>query len=152
MSTKTKHVEMINTQHISIETGNTNKSVPNRKMRLRRRKKRKSLKHGKPTTPVPLMIRRDNALSYLRLWNDDKETWSFKKNIQYWLLNNMYDKKQVGKKDFKLLLKYLEGLKGYQRNKLIQDSQEILNNYEKDSNINRRQYKRAINILRTLIE
>ena len=95
MSTKTKHVEVTNTQHISIETETIKKSVPNRKMRLRRKKKRKSLKHGKPTTPVPLTIRRDNALCYLHLWNDDKETWSFKKNTQYWLLNNMYDKKQV---------------------------------------------------------
>ena len=94
MSTKTKHAEVTNTQHISTETETINKSVPNRKMRLRR-KKRKSLKHGKPTTPVPLTIRRDNALSYLHLWNDDKDTWSFKKNTQYWLLNNMYDKKQV---------------------------------------------------------
>ena len=95
MSTKTKHAEVTNTQHISTETETINKSVPNRKMRLRRKKKRKSLKHGKPTTPVPLTIRRDNALSYLHLWNDDKDTWSFKKNTQYWLLNNMYDKKQV---------------------------------------------------------
>lgn len=35
------------------------------------------------------------ALEYLHLWNTDRKQWSFRKKAQYWLLQNLYDKKQV---------------------------------------------------------
>lgn len=35
------------------------------------------------------------AAEYLVLWETDRRKWSFKKKTQYWLLQNMYDKKKV---------------------------------------------------------
>lgn len=35
------------------------------------------------------------AMEYLHLWEEDRTRWSFKKKVQYWLLQNMYDKHQV---------------------------------------------------------
>jgi len=36
------------------------------------------------------------AAEYLVLWSTKRDCWSFKKKTQYWLLQNMYDKKKVG--------------------------------------------------------
>lgn len=30
------------------------------------------------------------AINYLHLWNSSKESWSFKKNLQSWLLKNIF--------------------------------------------------------------
>lgn len=35
------------------------------------------------------------AAEYLGLWNGNRKKWSFKKKTQYWLLQNMYDKKKA---------------------------------------------------------
>ena len=68
------------------------KSKSRSKQKHRRRKKKQ---FGKATSPVPEEVRRASALEYLYLWEGDREAWSFKKKLQFWLLNNMYDKKQV---------------------------------------------------------
>ncbi len=36
------------------------------------------------------------ALNYLSVWDTNRERWSFKKKVQYWLLQNMYNKDEVG--------------------------------------------------------
>ena len=36
-----------------------------------------------------------SAAEYLTLWSERRKKWSFKKKTQYWLLQNMYDKKKV---------------------------------------------------------
>lgn len=36
------------------------------------------------------------AAEYLLLWEQDRTQWAFRKKTQYWLLQNMYDKKKVG--------------------------------------------------------
>ena len=35
------------------------------------------------------------AAEYLMLWDSERDKWSFKKKTQYWLLQNMYNKKKV---------------------------------------------------------
>ncbi len=37
------------------------------------------------------------ALEYLRLWDEEKRKWSFKKKTQFWLLQNMYRSSKVSK-------------------------------------------------------
>ncbi len=59
-----------------------------------KKKKSSSVVKG-PTPAISDEVRRSNALGYLRQWDTDRQLWSFKKKLQYWLLNNMYDKKQV---------------------------------------------------------
>lgn len=55
------------------------------------------------------------AAQYLVLWDSNRDAWSFKKKIQYWLLQNMYHKKKVSKASFKIMLCYMDGLRGNQR-------------------------------------
>lgn len=93
------------------------------------------------------------AMEYLHLWEEDRTRWSFKKKVQYWLLQNMYDKHQVPKLEFKIVLRYLEGLQGNQLTRAVQRAQQILETYEEgreDSGTSKKQYKRAVKILRVL--
>jgi hypothetical protein len=40
-------------------------------------------------------VGKDAAAQYLLLWNLQRDQWTFKKKTQYWLLQNMFDKKKV---------------------------------------------------------
>ena len=50
-----------------------------------------------PTKQLRVIVKnaQEVALDYLHLWNTDRKLWSFRKKTQYWLLQNLYDKKQV---------------------------------------------------------
>eukprot|EP00128_Syssomonas_multiformis_P010705 Colp12_sorted_trinity150504_noHs@2862 len=65
------------------------------------------------------------ALEYLEEWETKKEEWKFKKARQVVLLKCMYDPYKLGKKEFKTLLKYLEGLGGNQAKTEYQRAKEI---------------------------
>lgn len=43
-------------------------------------------------------VSQESALEYLQLWREEREKWSFKKKIQYWLLQNMYDRTKASNK------------------------------------------------------
>ncbi len=38
---------------------------------------------------------KSNASQYLTQWHSHRKEWAFRKKTQYWLLQNMYDKKKV---------------------------------------------------------
>lgn len=38
---------------------------------------------------------KEAAAQYLALWSTQRDKWTFRKKTQYWLLQNMYDKKMV---------------------------------------------------------
>ena len=40
-------------------------------------------------------VGKEAAAQYLQLWNSHRDKWTFKKKTQYWLLQNMLDKKKV---------------------------------------------------------
>lgn len=40
-------------------------------------------------------VSKEAAAQYLTLWNSQRDKWTFKKKTQYWLLQNMFDKKKV---------------------------------------------------------
>lgn len=50
---------------------------------------------GNPTPPVPDEIRSEAALKYLHKWSTDRESWTFKKKLQLWLIKNIYNKEKV---------------------------------------------------------
>ncbi len=50
-----------------------------------------------PSEEKSTVATKEFALEYLRLWNEEKKKWSFKKKTQFWLLQNMYRKSNVGK-------------------------------------------------------
>lgn len=66
---------------------------------------------------------------------------------------------QVPKAEFKILLQYMEGLKGNQRQLTVQRAQEVAGKYQRDnedsehsedSAVNRRMHKRALAVLKVL--
>lgn len=75
------------------------------KTKVARRDKHKSAMDGEEgghcqteaPTKRPRVVKnaQEVALEYLHLWNTDRKRWSFRKKTQYWLLQNMYDKRQV---------------------------------------------------------
>lgn len=70
-------------------------STPATSRRRSRKKKKSKLK----STAV-VVAKKDlsqDALEYLQQWSTDRTNWSFRKKTQFWLLQNMYNKKQVRK-------------------------------------------------------
>ena len=53
---------------------------------------------------------------------------------------------QIGKSDFAILVRYLEGISDFQRSRLIKDAEKIIKNYPNDQTI-RLHYKRAKKIV-----
>jgi hypothetical protein len=49
-------------------------------------------------------------------WKKARATWKFQKLRQVWLINHMYDDKQVPDSHWKLFLEYIHDLKGAARN------------------------------------
>lgn len=62
---------------------------------------------------------------------------------------------QLDKKNFKLLLQYMEGLKGNQRSRVVEEARQKLEQYEQQEEevgerVLKYQYKRAVEVLRVL--
>ena len=66
--------------------------------RAKRKKMKKSI-NGAAGKMEDVIVRpvlgQKEALEYLHTWHADKESWSFKKKAQYWLLQNIYKKEMV---------------------------------------------------------
>lgn len=126
----------------------------------RAKRKANSSDAGKGSTKA--VLGQKEALDYLKSWHSDKESWSFKKKAQYWLLQNAYKKEMISKSDFKILLLYLESIKGNQRQLTINKAQQVLENYTEGpgstqtpgsgdtSGFSKTAYKRAVEVLRVL--
>lgn len=61
-------------------------------------------------------------------WKKARATWKFQKLRQVWLINHMYDDKQVPDSHWNLFLEYIHDLKGAARNVryFFQDALRIL--------------------------
>lgn len=69
------------------------KEIKREKMHLKRQKKKEEkLKQFKKRETNEFA---KSAISYLHLWNDNKHAWTFKKKLQIWLLNHIYDEQKV---------------------------------------------------------
>ena len=55
----------------------------------------KSSRDGGSSKEMSTPSCRETALEYLRVWDQERERWSFKKKTQFWLLHNMYQKAMV---------------------------------------------------------
>eukprot|EP00744_Colponema_vietnamica_P017154 GILI01024076.1.p1 GENE.GILI01024076.1~~GILI01024076.1.p1 ORF type:complete len:228 (-),score=90.08 GILI01024076.1:320-1003(-) len=136
-----------------------------KKKRKRKKKggKNKGGKNNKPADQDPGKVK-EAALEYLHQWRDDKEAWKFQKVRQTWLLKNMFNDSMVADKDFKVLLKYLQGLEGSRRETLLKEMKEVVEQGEPEKGsqeeeeqadgsapINKKlRYKRAMDIARVL--
>jgi hypothetical protein len=131
--------------------------MPKQKRKTRKiRKKTKS--KGVATPPIPDESRQAAALLYLRQWEENREAWSFKKKLQYWLMNNAYDKHKISRSEYKILLSYLKGLKGFHYSRLLDQAHKITSKYDEQDDddsessmrIGKTQYKRARKMIKTL--
>ncbi|KAF9103860.1 hypothetical protein BGX27_010333 [Mortierella sp. AM989] len=66
------------------------------------------------------------SLAYLVEWKKSRATWKFQKMRQVWLLNNMYDDKQLHNTHWDIFLQYIRELKGAARNSAIDDAKKIV--------------------------
>ncbi|KAG9062816.1 hypothetical protein KI688_005122 [Linnemannia hyalina] len=66
------------------------------------------------------------GLAYLVEWKKARETWKFQKLRQVWLINHMYDDKQLPDSHWSLFLEYIHDLKGAARNSAIADAKKIV--------------------------
>ncbi|KAF9923567.1 hypothetical protein FBU30_006396 [Linnemannia zychae] len=66
------------------------------------------------------------GLAYLVEWKKARATWKFQKLRQVWLINNMYDDKQLPDSHWSLFLEYIHDLKGAARNSAIVDAKKIV--------------------------
>ncbi|KAI7816590.1 hypothetical protein BC939DRAFT_468537 [Gamsiella multidivaricata] len=66
------------------------------------------------------------GLAYLVEWKRSKDTWKFQKLRQVWLLNHMYDDKEIPSTHWNIFLDYIHDLKGAARNSTIQDAKKIV--------------------------
>ena len=86
----TKTIELVAEQPHSAEA---DKTASGKKVKGKGRKKIK--RKARKIPPPKEKDHRENALEYVKLWNSNREHWSFKKKYQIWLLKNMYDKSKV---------------------------------------------------------
>mmetsp|Transcript_20850 Transcript_20850/g.34889 ORF Transcript_20850/g.34889 Transcript_20850/m.34889 type:complete len:220 (-) Transcript_20850:215-874(-) len=63
---------------------------------------------------------------YLETWKSNKKEWKFNKNLQNWLLTNVYDESKVDKGTFKLMLKYCADMKGAAREWAMADARLVV--------------------------
>jgi len=91
------------------------------------------------------------AITYLLSWKEKTKDWKFKKLRQTWLLQSMYDKEKVSKANFKILLEYLEDLKGASREQTLKEAKEFVETNE-DTEVctDKRKLKRALKVLKVL--
>lgn len=136
----------------------------------RKRPKRKQ-KQSKIST-LKAVVDIESALDYLHKWDRDISMWTFRKKTQYWLLQNACDKSkvvvqctyfnvnalkdagihvQVPKVEFKILLRYMEALKGNQRQMTVARAQGIVEKYQSAELVSERMHKRALKILKVLL-
>ncbi|KAF9129269.1 hypothetical protein BG015_004215, partial [Linnemannia schmuckeri] len=66
------------------------------------------------------------GLAYLVEWKKARATWKFQKLRQVWLINHMYDDKQLPNSHWNLFLEYIHDLKGAARNSAIADAKKIV--------------------------
>ena len=87
----------------TLDSHKQHKEEPLSKSEARRLKKKQkqteklSRSSGDGVSPKdpPTPSCREAALEYLRVWDQEREGWSFKKKTQFWLLQNMYQKAMV---------------------------------------------------------
>ncbi|XP_076826509.1 protein cholesin isoform X1 [Brachyhypopomus gauderio] len=103
--------------------------VAERKLKKLRRKaeKQKQKEMGKKEAePSKTSSAQTQALEYLTCWSEKREEWKFQKTRQVWLLQHMYDSEKVSDAHFKVLLSYLEGLRGVARDTTAKKAEAIV--------------------------
>ncbi|KAG8178623.1 hypothetical protein JTE90_016285 [Oedothorax gibbosus] len=125
-----------------------------KKREKRRLKKQKKKEAREKSQKKDDEVAKTEAVAYLRLWNDSRETWCFKKKLQFWLLNNAFDTDSISDEDFEILLNYIADLKGIAKTRLMEDSEKKIKAHEEKgdsiSDADTAVFERARSILQIL--
>lgn len=111
-------------QELSIEP-EPMKEKENGKKTVKKEKRNKNVAPEKVPVEEKSPSAKDQALLYLNKWKNERQSWSFKKVRQVWLMKHMYDSEQVDDDFFCLLLDYLSGVKGGARTRLIEEAESL---------------------------
>ncbi|KAF9897913.1 hypothetical protein BX616_004775 [Lobosporangium transversale] len=66
------------------------------------------------------------GLAYLVEWKKSRAAWKFQKMRQVWLLNHMYDDKQLPSSHWDIFLEYIRDLKGAARNIAVEEAKKTV--------------------------
>ncbi|KAG0344583.1 hypothetical protein BG004_004344 [Podila humilis] len=66
------------------------------------------------------------GLEYLVEWKRSRDSWKFQKLRQVWLINHMYNDKEIPDSHWGIFLEYIRDLKGAARATAIQEAQQIV--------------------------
>lgn len=83
------------------ETESPNKRQKTKRERNHKKQAKKKLKKKKkvleehPPVVVDEGERKTAALTYLKQWKEDRESWKFHKNNQFWLVEHIFDQEKV---------------------------------------------------------
>ncbi|KAI8099137.1 uncharacterized protein BX664DRAFT_320490 [Halteromyces radiatus] len=69
--------------------------------------------------------KRQESLTYLKTFVNDRSQWKFSKIQQSWLLQHIYDSEAIPNEDFDRLVLYLKDLMGMSREKTLKEAQDI---------------------------
>ncbi|RXN07425.1 putative protein C7orf50-like protein [Labeo rohita] len=98
------------------------KKIRNKELKKKLKEEGKSIKKDK----VKTSLAEKAALEYLTCWSERRDEWKFLKSRQTWLLQHMYDTTKVTDDHFKVLLEYIESMRGASRDITLQKAEAIV--------------------------
>ncbi|XP_042906861.1 cholesin isoform X2 [Parasteatoda tepidariorum] len=134
------------------------------KMRLKKQRKKEA---REKSVKKDVSEARKLAIDYLHSWNSSRETWTFKKNLQTWLLKNIFSTednnkeqggnaifvkimmviKMIEEKDFEILLNYVIDLKGQARSRLSDECENVIKSFEEKTEEDMKRRECVIDVL-----
>jgi len=101
----------------------TDQATKDKKKLLNKAKRHKSRRR---TKVVGVVKEPEAAAAYLSSWAaqqaGESTAWRFNKATQAWIIRHVYEVDKVEATSFKLLLKYIDGLRGAARDRMIEDA------------------------------
>ncbi|KAK3325907.1 hypothetical protein B0H66DRAFT_549744 [Apodospora peruviana] len=102
----------------------TKETVKPKPAKAKKPKKKEKTPKKIPEAPGP-EFSLEPALSYLRQWDTDRESWKFNKNHQTLLIKYLFDANKVPSSDISVFYRYIRDLKGAVRSRLRETAEEI---------------------------
>ena len=112
-----------------------NKNRDKKKSKIKGKKKRKQQQAEFINNFITESKKKERAIDYLHLFNQNKSNWKFNKKQQIWLFKNWKNQDNIGDNDFNILLQYIVGLesKSLSRKRLSEEVQQEIKLFEQSS-------------------
>ena len=112
-----------------------NKNRDKKKSKIKGKKKRKQQQAEFICNFITESKRKERAIDYLHLFNQNKSNWKFNKKQQIWLLKNWNNQDNIDDNDFNILLQYIVGLesKSLSKKRLSEEVEQEIKLFEQNS-------------------